>query len=50
MSEQADHERVDLVAEDRGFQAADVLGVLAVSTFLAAIGLITFFVTGAFGA
>lgn len=33
----------------QGFKGADVLAVLAVSTFLAAIGLTTFFLTTAFG-
>jgi len=33
----------------QGLRSADVLGVLAVSTFLAAIGLVTFFVTATFG-
>jgi hypothetical protein len=33
--------------ERQGFRGADVLAVLAISSFLAAIGLITFFLTTA---
>lgn len=40
-------EHVELTPEEarQGFRGADVLAVLAVSTFLAAIGLTTFFLT-----
>jgi hypothetical protein len=51
MSDHAHNEHLDLLSQGggAGFRAADVLGVLAVSTFLAAIGLITFFAATAFG-
>lgn len=51
MSDQAEHDHVQLTPEEarQGFRGADILAVLAVSTFLAAIGLITFFATTAFG-
>lgn len=51
MSDQADHDHVELSPEEarQGLRGTDVLAVLAVSTFLAAIGLITFFVTTALG-
>lgn len=49
MSDHADHEHQELTpAEARqGLQGADILAVLAISSFLAAIGLTTFFVTTA---
>ena len=51
MSDQTGDDHTDLISEEmrQGFQGADILGVLAVSTFLAAIGLITFFFTTVFG-
>jgi len=50
MSDQTGEDHLELTPDEarQGFQGSDILGVLAVSTFLAAIGLITFFVT-AFG-
>lgn len=52
MSDQTGDDHADLTPEEarQGFQATDILAVLAVATFLAAVGLITFFVTSAFGA
>jgi hypothetical protein len=49
MSDQVSEDHVELTPEEarQGFRGSDVLAVLAVSTFLAAIGLITFFVTTA---
>lgn len=52
MSDQTqDDHHIELTPEEsrQGFRGADVLAVLAVSTFLAAIGLTTFFVTTAMG-
>jgi len=51
MSSQTGDDHVDLTPNDahQGFRGADILAALAVSTFLAAIGLITFFATTAFG-
>jgi hypothetical protein len=52
MSEQAhDDHHIELTPQEarQGFRGADVLAVLAVSTFLAAIGLTAFFVTTALG-
>lgn len=49
MSQQADYEREHIeltpVEARQGFKGADILAVLAVSTFLAAVGLTTFFLT-----
>ena len=49
MSDQADHDHIELTPQEarQGFEGSDILAVLAVSTFLAAIGLTTFFVTTA---
>jgi len=49
MSDDTDHEPYDQTPEDerRGLMSSDILAVLAVSSFLAAIGLTTFFVTTA---
>ena len=49
MSDQTDHERIDIQSEDMpdGFAGADILAVLAVSAFLAAVGLTTFVLTTA---
>ncbi len=51
MSDDTDHEHIELTPQEarQGFKGADILAVLAVSTFLAAIGLTTFFVTTALG-
>jgi hypothetical protein len=51
MSDQAEHDHLELTPEEaqQGFGGADILSVLAVSSFLAAIGLTTFFVTAALG-
>jgi hypothetical protein len=51
MSDQTGDNYLELTPEEarQGFQGTDVLAALAVATFLAAIGLITFFVTTAFG-
>jgi hypothetical protein len=51
MSDQAGDDHVELTLQEarQGFGGSDILAVLAVSTFLGAIGLITFFVTTAFG-
>lgn len=42
-----DHEHIELTPTEarQGFKGGDVLAVLAVSTFLAAVGLTTFFLT-----
>lgn len=44
------HEHIEVtpVEARQGFQGRDVLAVLAVSTFLAAVGLTTFFLTTSF--
>lgn len=49
MSDQTGEDHAELNEQEarQGFSGADVLAVLAVSTFLAAIGLVTFFVTTA---
>ena len=49
MSEQTDHDRINVQSEELpdGFQRADILAVLAVSAFLAAVGLTTFVLTTA---
>lgn len=49
MSDMTDHEHIELTPQEarQGFGGSDILAVLAVSTFLAAVGLITFFVTTA---
>ncbi len=49
MSDQTSDDHLDLAPEDHrpGFGGSDMLAVLAVSSFLAAIGLVTFFVTTA---
>jgi len=52
MSEQTqDDHQIELTPQEarQGFRGADILAVLAVSTFLAAVGLTTFFVTAALG-
>ena len=52
MSDHTDQEtRIELTPQEsrQGFEGADILAVLAVSTFLAAIRLTTFFVTTALG-
>lgn len=51
MSEQTSDNRPEMTPQEArsGLRGADVLAVLAVSTFLAAIGLIAFFVTTALG-
>jgi hypothetical protein len=51
MSDQTGEDHMALSSEKprEGFRGADILAVLAVSTFLAAIGLITFFATTALG-
>jgi hypothetical protein len=51
MSDQTHHDHTELTPEEarQGFRGADVLAVLAVSTFLAAVGLTTFFLTTALG-
>jgi NOL1/NOP2/fmu family ribosome biogenesis protein len=52
MSDQTQHDHhIELTPEEarQGFRGADVLAVLAVSTFLAAVGLTAFFVTTALG-
>ncbi|HVZ99646.1 MAG TPA: hypothetical protein VG841_04965 [Caulobacterales bacterium] len=45
-----DHIELTPARARQGLKGADVLAILAVSTFLAAIGLATFFLTTAFGA
>jgi hypothetical protein len=49
MSDQTSDDHIEVISQEarQGLTGADVLAVLAVSTFLAAIGLITFFVTTA---
>jgi hypothetical protein len=49
MSDRIDHDRINIQSEELpdGFQSADVLAVLAVSAFLAAVGLTTFVLTTA---
>ena len=49
MSDDTDHHRIEIRSDDtsEGFQGADVLAVLAVSAFLAAVGLTTFVLTTA---
>lgn len=47
MSDDTSHDDAHFRSEDASLRGADVLAVLAVSSFLAAIGLITFFVTTA---
>ena len=51
MSDRTEDEELEFTPEEahQGLRGADVLAVLAVSTFLAAIGLTTFFVTTALG-
>ena len=43
-----DHVEVSPTRARQGLKGADVLAILAVSTFLAAVGLTTFFLTTAF--
>jgi hypothetical protein len=52
MSDQTSHDNIALTPEEsrQGLSGADVLAVLAMSSFLAAIGLMTFFVTTAVAA
>lgn len=45
--EEEEHVEVTPTEARQGFKGADILAVLAVSTFLAAIGLTTFFITTA---
>lgn len=49
MSDQTSHDDRNLEQQENrnGFRSADVLAILAVASFLAAIGLVTFFVTTA---
>lgn len=49
--QEAHDEHIELTPQEArgGFKGADVLAVLAVSTFLAAIGLTTFFLTTSLG-
>lgn len=49
MSDDTSHDDTDFQSDEarQGPRGADVLAVLAVSSFLAAVGLITFFVTTA---
>lgn len=49
MSDDTDHQQNDLTSpgDGEGLRGADVLAVLAVSSFLAAVGLIAFFLTTA---
>lgn len=50
MSERTNEDdRIEVTPEEarQGFRGADILGVLALSTFLAAIVLVTFFLTTA---
>ena len=49
MSDHAEHDHIERDAEEarQGFTGSDILAVLAVSSFLAAIGLTTFFLTTA---
>jgi hypothetical protein len=51
MSDQTSDDHTELAPEEarQGFSGSDVLAVLAVSSFLASIGLVTFFVTTALG-
>ena len=51
MSDQTHDDHSELSPEEarEGFSSSDVLAVLAVSSFLASIGLVTFFVTTALG-
>ena len=51
MSDRTDDDHIEVTPDEarQGFRGADILAVLAVSTFLAAIGLTTFFVTTALG-
>ena len=51
MSDQTSDDHVELNPDEagQGFRGVDILAALAVALFLAAIGLITFFVTAAFG-
>ncbi len=47
MADETLNEHVEATPEEarQGMKGADILAVLAVSTFLAAVGLITFFIT-----
>jgi Tfp pilus assembly protein FimT len=49
MSDDTDHDPMERDSDERGqgFTSSDLLAVLAVSSFLAAIGLTTFFLTTA---
>jgi len=49
MSDDTSHQEMEMTREQarHGLRGADVLAVLAVSSFLAAIGLIAFFLTTA---
>lgn len=49
MSDQTSDDHVEPDEASQGFRGVDILAALAVALFLAAIGLITFFVTAAFG-
>jgi hypothetical protein len=49
---EAPDDRIEATSEEarQGLKGSDVLAVLAVSTFLAAVGLITFFITATMSA
>jgi hypothetical protein len=51
MSDQTHDDHTELTPQEarQGFKGADILAVLAVSTFLAAVGLAAFFITTAVG-
>lgn len=51
MSDQTHDDHIELSPNEvrQGFGGSDMLAVLAVSSFLASIGLVTFFVTTALG-
>lgn len=51
MSDQTSDDHLEFAAEEtrQGFGSSDVVAVLAVSSFLGAIRLVTFFVTTALG-